>query len=496
MSSLTIPGVAANQLVPLFCAGVSNSQANSSPDNVRALILAPMLATGSATPAVPVIVGGYGDAVSKLGLGSVGADMVRSYRANDPFGEVWILPLADPSGGAKAAGSISFTGPATVNGSLNLYLGDELVQVGVTAGMTATQLAAAVVAQMALQPDLTVTGAVDGTNAYQVDFTFNHKGLLGNDMPILLNKQGSAGGEYTPAGIAATIVAMANGTGAPSLTTPLANLGPQAFEVFINPNSDAASMTSMAAFLNDTAGRWSPGVDLYGHHITGYRGTYSALTTWGVTNNDQHSSAIELWSEPTPIWREITDVGAQAIMSVRDDASQPIRGVPLATTSPPPMPSRFSLGQCNALLIDGLSTTNVIAGQVYLEKLVTTYQVNTSGAPDNSYRDAETLFNLAYCLRQLKGVVTSQLARSKLAADAPGYNPPNGVVTPSIIRNLLIAQYQTLCDGGYAQQPAVFAAGLVVQINAANPNRVDVLWPAVLIERLDIMAVLAQFRLR
>jgi phage tail sheath gpL-like len=34
-----------------------------------------------------------------------------------------------------------------------------------------------------------------------------------------------------------------------------------------------------------------------------------------------------------------------------------------------------------------------------------------------------------------------------------------------------------------------------VQLNSTNPNRVDVLWAGILIDRLDVFALLAQFRL-
>jgi phage tail sheath gpL-like len=48
---------------------------------------------------------------------------------------------------------------------------------------------------------------------------------------------------------------------------------------------------------------------------------------------------------------------------------------------------------------------------------------------------------------------------------------------------------------GLVQRSDVFSQGLVVQQDAINPNRVNVLWPGVLIDRLDVFALLAQFRL-
>jgi len=43
------------------------------------------------------------------------------------------------------------------------------------------------------------------------------------------------------------------------------------------------------------------------------------------------------------------------------------------------------------------------------------------------------------------------------------------------------------------QGSAVFAQGLIVQQNSVNPNRVDVLYPAILIDQLRIFALLMQF---
>jgi phage tail sheath gpL-like len=64
-----------------------------------------------------------------------------------------------------------------------------------------------------------------------------------------------------------------------------------------------------------------------------------------------------------------------------------------------------------------------------------------------------------------------------------------------MIRAELIAQYRELEAAGYVQNADAFKAGLIVEQNATNPNRVDVLWPGTLIAQLRIFAVLAQFRL-
>ena len=130
------------------------------------------------------------------------------------------------------------------------------------------------------------------------------------------------------------------------------------------------------------------------------------------------------------------------------------------------------------------------------DSLITTYQKNAAGNADNSYLEVETLFTLAYVLRQMKSVITSKYARSKLAANGTRFGPGANVVTPNLIRADLIAQYRTLEQQGLVQNGDAFKTNLIVQQNAQNSNRVDVLWPGTLINQLRIFALLAQFRLQ
>lgn len=496
MTDVPFHQIPANIRVPLFYAEVDASHANTASPNLRALLIGGKTAAGSAPANVPLISQGAADAKAQCGVGSILAQMTDTYRKGDPFGEVWYLPLSDDAGGAAAVGSVAFTGPATAAGVLSLYLGGDLVAVPVANATAATAVATAVAAAINANVNLPVTAAVDGVTASKVNITAKNKGLTGNDIDIQVNFLGSAAGEATPAGVVPTITAMAGGLVNPSLTAALANLQDLPFEFIACAYTDATSLTALTALLNDTAGRWSWSTQIYGHYFIAYRGTFSDLTTFGTAKNDQHGSVIGINGSPTPTWRWAAALAAQAAVSVRADQAQPIRSVVLQGVLAPPVTARFSLTQRNTLLFDGVSTFNVdIAGNVILEKLITMYQLNTFGSPDNSYLDAETMFNLAGILRRLKGVVTSKYGRSKLAADGARLQPGSAVVTPNIIRGDIIATYRQMEDEGLVQQSDLFAQSLIVQKNAQNPNRVDVLWPGILIDRLDIFALLAQFRL-
>jgi phage tail sheath gpL-like len=268
------------------------------------------------------------------------------------------------------------------------------------------------------------------------------------------------------------------------------------FDFIVSPYTDATSMAALTALLNDANGRWSWQTQVYGHIFMAYRGTYGNLTSFGVMLNDQHTSVMGFYDSPSWVAMWAAALAGAAAASIRVDPAVPLQTVPIAGVRAPPIPSRFSRGQRNALLFDGVSTFGVsAAGVVSIENLITTYQLNAFGQPDNSYLEIETMFTLMAVLRALAVSVTSKFARFKLAADGTPILPGRNIATPSMIKGYLVAQYQQLQDQGLVQGSDFFAANVVVQQNATNPNRVDVLWPGVLIDQLRIFALLAQFRL-
>ena len=496
---MTVPfkQVPANIRVPLFYAEVDNSQANTATLNQRALIIGQVTAAAIAAgtvPNVPVMSQGVSDALLVGGAGSMLHLMTQAYRNNDTFGEVWYLPLADAGGATAATGTVAITSPATANGTLTLYIGGVAVSQPVLSSQTVSQIATALAATINATPNLPVTAAAATST---VTLTAINRGPAGNDIDLRLNYQGTRGGEVTPAGLVATITAMAPGATAPTLTTALGNLSSLPFDFIVSPYTDTTSLDALKALLNDVAGRWSWSVQIYGHVFAAYRGTLGAQTTFGVTRNDQHCSIMGYNDSPTPSWLWAASLAGAAAVSLRADPATPLQTIALQGVLAPPLQSRFLLTDRNTMLYDGMSTFMVgDDGTVYIENLITTYQKNAFGAPDNSYLQIETMFTLAYVLRALKTVVTSKYARVKLAANGTRFQAGSNVVTPNVIRADLIAQYRQLEAQGLVQNGDAFKAALIVQQNATNPNRVDVLYPSTLINQLRVFALLAQFRLQ
>ncbi|WP_175950378.1 phage tail sheath subtilisin-like domain-containing protein [Burkholderia sp. BCC0405] len=482
-----------NIRVPLFYAEVDNSQANTAQTTQRALVIAQITKDGTAPPNVPAVSQGSDDAILAGGAGSMLALMLAKYRANDAFGEVWYLPLADDPNASTAIGNVTITTPPTAAGTLYLYIAGTRIALPVLPTQAVSDIAMALAATIDATPGIPVIVVVSGG---VLTFAARNAGPCGNEIDLRLNYLGTPGGEVLPAGLGVTVTPMAGGAVAPSLTAALDALADAPFDFIVCPYTDTASLDALKVFLDDVNGRWSWQHMLYGHTFAAARGTLGSLIATGTARNDQHGTLMGFNDSPTPAWLWATAIAGASAVSLRADPATPLQTLPLQGVLPPPVPSRFALSDRNALLYDGISTFTVADdGTVAIENLISTYQKNAFGQPDDSYLEVETLFTLAAVLRHLKAVVTSRYARVKLADDGTRFASGSNVVTPNIIRADLIAAYQEDEANGLVQNSAVFAQGLIVQRNSGNPNRVDVLWPGVLIDQLRIFALLAQFRL-
>src|SRR5574343_1596589 len=155
--SISFNNIPAGLRVPLFYAEMDNSMANSGNSSLRTLLIAQVNDTAThADIGKLVLVSRTEQAAEIGGAGSPLHAMHKAYRRNDTFGEVWVLPIQLTTGEA-AAGSFTFTGPATAGGVLNLYIAGQRVQVPVVSGDSAAAIATAALAAVNAVPTLPVT---------------------------------------------------------------------------------------------------------------------------------------------------------------------------------------------------------------------------------------------------------------------------------------------------------------------------------------------------
>jgi len=96
----------------------------------------------------------------------------------------------------------------------------------------------------------------------------------------------------------------------------------------------------------------------------------------------------------------------------------------------------------------------------------------------------------------MRGRILQKFPRHKLANDGTAFGPGQAIVTPRIIRAELIAAYSELVTAGIVEDIDSYKNLMVVERNANDPNRVDVLASPDLVNQLRILAALVAFRLQ
>jgi phage tail sheath gpL-like len=474
--------------VPGVYVEMDPSQANAATVLENTLLLGQIFTAGTAVVNEPVLIQSLAQVQQLCGRGSLLAQMAQRYLARDPFGPLYLLPLADNAAGVAATGTIAVAGPATANGTANLYIGGQRVQVAVSSGDAATVIATNIAAAITANPDLGVTATAATAN---VTITSVGKGQVFNDIDLQFDYRGIEGGEYGVPGVKFTVTPMAGGSANPVITTALANLSSQPMDFICCPYTDSANLDALKNFLADDVGRWSWEQMIYGGAFSAFRGTLGQCTSFGLTRNDQHMSITAFQGSPDPVWIWATEITAAAASSLRVDPGLPLQYIN-TTLLAPPIAERWTLGERNTLLYDGMSTTRVGQdGTVIMERQVTTYQKNAAGAPDSSYLDVETMYGLMFVARDLSDFLLTRYQRKKLVSDGTPVLFGCNTVTSAMIKASVIQEYRTLEANGYVQNSSIFARNVVVE--NAGGGLVKLLAPVDLVNQLRQIAILLQF---
>ncbi|EOB5409740.1 phage tail sheath C-terminal domain-containing protein [Yersinia enterocolitica] len=244
-------------------------------------------------------------------------------------------------------------------------------------------------------------------------------------------------------------------------------------------------------------GRWSWSRQLYGHVYTAKVGDLSDLVAFGATFNDPHltiagyETGVQMATDELVAART-----ARNSVFIRNDPARPTQTGLLNGALPAPVGTRFILSEQQSLLTHGIATAYSEGGVLRIQRDITTYQKNTYGNADNSFLDSETLHTSAYVLRCLKSVITSKYPRHKLANDGTRFGAGQAIVTPKVIKGEMLSIYRQLERAGIVENFELFKQYLIVERNADNPNRLDVLFPPDYVNQLRVFALLNQFRLQ
>lgn len=490
--SVAFNNIPSNLRVPLFYAEV-NAGPNAYQGPSRLLVIGQKTAAGSmADNEVRLF---DDDAQALAGQGSQLAEAAIWARQNHPFGEIWLGALADPAGVAATKTITVGAGILGSQGTIVAYVTGERVEVAVNATDTNNTVAANIAAAINLgyfkfNRALSFP-VVAAAAANVVTLTARNAGTLGNKIEIHKDLDGNEG----PLQQYLTIAAGVTGTGTPALGALLANCGDIEFDWIAAPYADTTSLNSMQAFLDDVSGRWSPLKQIYGHYLTTLFDTYGNLATAGSARNDRNASVLGVSNSPSPPWRWSGALGGvvakdKNIGGEVDQAyqiSRPLQTLPLQGIRAPKLKSDwFDITQRNTLYQDGIAGFRVMVdGTVLLDRVVTTYRLNSWNQPDITWLDVETRAQMVYFVRYMRQRITQKYGRHALANDNPGNQ--QGIVTPKILKAECVHIYQELEQGGLVENSALFAQSLIVE-RSADPNRVNAYLPVDTVNAFRVFA--------
>lgn len=331
--SVSFNSVPGNTLVPLFYAEMNNEAASTAQESAPSLLLGHVTSEASIPMNSLELMPSTDYARQVCGAGSQLARMVEAYRATDPFGELWVIAVAEPTGTAAVV-SLTVTGEASESGTVSLYIGRRRVQAAVVTGDDAAAVAESL--NIAINAEATLPFSAEAQDGV-VTLTARHKGLSGNALPVALNFYGSGGGEVLPAGVQIAIAVKTAGTGSPELSGAIAAMGDEPFDYIALPFNDTASVNAMATEMNDTSGRWSYARQLYGHLYSAQIGTLSTLVAAGDLFNQQHITLAGYEPETqSPADELAASRTARAAVFLRNDPARPTQTGELVGMLPAP----------------------------------------------------------------------------------------------------------------------------------------------------------------
>lgn len=428
----------------------------------KVLIVGQRLATGSLAALTVVNVFSDAEAASYFGEGSIVHRMVRSAIRAYAYLDLSVIALDDPEAGLVASGSVALLGPATGSGLVTLCVGNDLVQVVAESGDAATDVASALAAQVAKQPDLPVTAAAA---AGTLTLTAKNKGELGNQIPLSLTSKAT--------GITGTVTAMSGGDGQPATADALAAVFASGHTIIISACNSQADLTAMREHLDNVSGpleqRGATGV--YANTAT----LAQATTLAGQLNAGRLTGALLPGTASLP-WEVAAAYGA--VVASEEDPARPLNTLDLTGIAVPPVEKRLGRTEQENALHNGVTPLEVGPGEtVQVVRAVTTYTLNPEGIEDVSLLDLTTIRTFDYVRKAIRERITLRFPREKLSEK-----------TPPKVRSEILDVLVKLEELEIVENVAVNAAGVIVERDSQDANRLNAKIPVDVVNGLHVFA--------
>ncbi|KJZ09427.1 hypothetical protein TW85_22020 [Marinomonas sp. S3726] len=462
----------------------NNELAGASSTMFKVVIIGQKLDSGIQAVNTPIRVTDPKQGAVFFGQGAMLAGQCEAFLNANADTEVWAIALSDDDAGAVSAGAFTVETAATGSGTLSLYIGNNLVRAGVSAGDDKNTIAASIAASINANTSLPFVAELEGAI---VRVKSRHKGEVFNGLKLQANYYD----EKLPDGVTLTFADFVGGSGNPDMSPALDAMGDEWFNWLVCPYTDTFNLVQLETELGE---RFGPMAQIGCRAFIAFSGTHGQSGTFGSARNNPHISCMGTGASPTPPYLLSAINAATAAKSLSIDPARPLQTLVLKGMLAPSRHERWGQTERNLLLYDGISTFTVgDDGTCRIERQITMYQTNASGLSDASYLDIctpETLERIRYEQRLM---MAQKYPRHKLASDGTQYGAGQAIVTPKIIRGQLLSLYREMEKKGWVEDYESYEANLIVERDVDDKNRLNWRDTPNLVNQLRITAGKQQF---
>ena len=219
---------------------------------------------------------------------------------------------------------------------------------------------------------------------------------------------------------------------------------------------------------------------LDGRVFAAKRDGVAAMGTYALSLNSQNAVVMDMSSDAlsTP-WDWAASVAGSAMYYGSIDPARPFQTLELKGIMGAPEGKRRIAAENELLLSNGVSTHTVgNDGKVYIERLVTTYSENATGAEDTAYKSLNTVMIMSFYRRSIINRFKLKYPRHKLALSGhPAAGQSSNIIT-GIMDDF---------DG--------YKADIISNKNSQKRGRLDVFDQPRPIDQFHQLAVRSAFRL-
>lgn len=380
-------------------------------------------------------------------LGARAAFAVGALRGTTP--QVWVCPVAEPSGGAQAVETITITASSVQAGNLAIQIAGRTINVGVSAGDSATAIGANLQQQIAaIYAQLPITATASTGIVTCTNIT---KGANGNDVTYATIQ--------APTGVNVAYAQGTAGSGVADPTAALEALYDQRYHAVCLSNHLAADV---ALCIADRAVDWGYAQANYKFYFLGNTGSLGTGTTLATDANDFGVGIVTCTGCPNlPV--ELATMVATSWFS-HDAPNWNMDGETLPLV-PPSGANAYTDAEVESALGGGLTPLTPSGLYCKVERLTST-ETTVNSAPFEPTRDMGNPRTSAELAEQIAIAVATGL--------------PQQVLTPTVlsdVRDIVVQVDRNFETLGYITGVDDWLPQIIAEIASSPPGRVNVINP-------------------